>query len=65
MKRAILVFQSFEDRDQWLSENPTVTWRQFNRNPWAAAELTDEQYQAALTDPRITLEPEIQHFPTS
>lgn len=40
--KVILQFSSFEARDRWLSDLREQTLRVYKRNPWLAAELSDE-----------------------
>jgi hypothetical protein len=41
--RVILQFSNFEARELWLREMRDHTLRVYKRNPWLAAELSDEQ----------------------
>ena len=39
----IVQFENFKDRDSWLPELPKQVSRVYNRDPWVAAELSDEE----------------------
>ena len=61
--RVIIQFNSFEARDKWSHRQPQQVARVYKRNPWLAAEVSDEELQQLQRSQNIAVFPDVQTGP--
>ena len=60
--RVIIQFSDFAERDRWKEQHDNVT-RVYRRNPWLAAEISEEELEQLRHQEKVTVHPDVQLSP--
>jgi len=64
MRQSVIIqFKSFDERDRFLPEIDKHISRIYRRNPWLAAELSDDEISRLRQDPKVEIFPDVQMAP--
>jgi hypothetical protein len=62
-QKVIVQFNNFTDRDRWASKLNTKCLRVYKRNPWLAAELSNDQVRQLEQQEGVKISPDVQMSP--